>query len=132
MSVVVKVGATLTGGTDKTLSFSGMPLAGKSSFVAPGSTRLAPRTVDFLTNVPVTTKTDAGVARGGLKVTFSDRLVEEGCCTVQAGSVIIDVGVRWSLNQPESLVDEAIQYLQGLVFTQAFIDSVKKGVVPTT
>jgi hypothetical protein len=44
--------------------------------------------------------------------------------------VIIDVGFRWPLSQPESLVDDAIKYLQALVFTSAFVDACKKGTLP--
>lgn len=132
MSLVVSnVGGTLTGGANQTLSSGGIPTPGKAVFFTPTHSRLAVREVDFLTTPAKTTATDPGVARGGLKITYGDRQSTEGCCTVQAGSVIVDVGVRWSLNQPESLVDDAISELQALVFTPAFIAAVKQGVLPT-
>jgi hypothetical protein len=127
---VANVGGTLTGGSTVNLAFAGIVNAQKASFVAPTHTRLAGRQVDVLSTPAVTTAKEPGVARGGLKITFSDRQTEEGCCTVQQGSVIIDVGVRWSLNQPEALVDDAIEYLQALVFNAAFTDAVKKGILP--
>lgn len=131
MSVAVgNVGGTLTGGSTVTLSYVGSPTSGKASFITSASSRLAPRQVDFLTSPARTTASDPGVARGGLKVTFGDRQTSEGCCTVQAGNVIIDLGVRWSLNQPEQLLDDAIELLQGLVFTTEFIAAVKKGALP--
>lgn len=129
--VVANFGGTLTGGANQTLSSGGIPTPGKSVFFTPAHTRLAVREVDFLSTPAKTTATDPGVARGGLKITFGDRQSVEGCCTVNAGNVIIDVGVRWSLNQPESLVDAAIAELQALVFTPAFIASVKTGVLPS-
>lgn len=113
MSITVNnVGGTLSGGTSKVLSFAGNSTGTKASFIAPDHTRLAPRTVDFYSTPAKTTASDPGVARSGLKITLGDRLAEEGCCTVQMGAVIIDVGLRWSLNQPAELVDEAIEYLQ--------------------
>jgi hypothetical protein len=128
---VANVGGTMTGGSNVVLTHQSNPLAGKASFYTPDNTRLTPRTVDFLTSPAATTSKDPGVARGGLKITMGDRTTEEGCCTVQQGNVIIDVGVRWSLNQPEALVDDGIELLQALVFSTAFIDAVKKGNLPS-
>lgn len=131
MSVTVaNVGGSMTGGSSVVLSYSGSPGYGKASFTTPTNTRLAPRTVDFLMTPAKSTASDPGVARGGVKITFADRTSTEGCCTVQAGSVIIDLAVRWSLNQPETLVDDAIDVLQALTFNAAFIDAVKKGTLP--
>lgn len=128
--VVANVGGTLTGGASENLTNIGSNVVGKSSFVLDAHTRLSHRQVDLLTTPAKTTPSDPGVARGGLRITFGDRQAVDGCCTVQQGSVIIDVGVRWSLNQPEALVDGAIEQLQALVFTTAFINAVKKGVLP--
>lgn len=127
---VTNVGGSLTGGASVALTYAGNVPGTKSQFVTPDHTRLAGRQVDIYSNPAKTTASDPGVARGGLKVTFSDRTAEEGCCTVQQGSVIIDVGVRWHLNQPEALLDDAIEYLQALVFNASFIDAVKKGILP--
>lgn len=132
MSVTVaNVGGSMTGGSNLVLSYSGSPSVGKASFVTPSHARLTPRTVDFLVSQAVTTTKDPGVGRGGMKITYGDRQTVEGCCDTQQGAVIIDLGVRWHLNQPAILVDGAIQLLQGLVFTAAFIDAVKKGTLPS-
>lgn len=132
MSVTVaNVGGTATGGSTVVLTYQGNPLINKATFSTPDDSRLTPRKVDFLVTQATTTAKDPGVGRGGFKITYGDRTTEEGCCGVQQGSVIIDLGVRWALNQPESLVDEAIDMLQGLVFNTAFIDAVKKGVLPS-
>jgi len=125
------VGGTLGSGATVSLTSIGSNVVGKSSFVTPTHSRLANRQIDYLVTQARTTPTDPGVARGGLKVTFGDRQTSESCCSVQQGAVIIDVGVRWALNQPEDLVDNAIEYLQALVFSPQFIAAVKKGVLPS-
>jgi hypothetical protein len=58
--------------------------------------------------------------------------MEEGCCTVKAGAVIVDVNFRWNLNQPEAVADDVIAWLKGLVYTTAFSDALKKGILPST
>lgn len=127
----ITTGATLTGGATVALSPAGnMP--GKSVFVGPNHTRLVPNTVEFTASGGVPSGSNPGVARTSVKISFANRLTEEGCCTVKAGSAIVDLGVRWSLDQPEAVVDDVLEYLQGLVFSTAFIDAVKKGVLPST
>lgn len=133
----VTIGATLTGGSTAALTPAGLSAGGKASYTTPEHTRLNPRVVDFLVSSPVQQQAtkknpnpDPGIARAGLKVAFANREASEGCCGTQLGSVIIDLGVRWSLNQPETLADDAIDYIQGLVFTTAFVDAVKKGTLP--
>lgn len=49
---------------------------------------------------------------------------------MKAGSVIIDVGIRWSLNQDEALVDEAIDIAQSVLYSEAFANAIKKGFLP--
>ena len=131
MSITVKVGATLTGGTDVVLSSAGLSAGGKASFVTPDHSQLEPRTVDYTVTKPTTTKTDSGVARSAVKIAFANRVEEEGCCNVQAGTVIIDVGVRWPLSQPDTLVDDTIAMLRAIVYHASFSDAIKKGVLPS-
>lgn len=131
MSLNVTIGATLTGGSTVTLASAGLSANGKASFVTPDHTQLEPRMVDFLVTPPAPSKTDPGQARSGLKIAFASRTTEEGCCTVQAGTVICDVGMRWPLSQPDTIVDDVISYLKGLVYTQAFADAIKKGILPS-
>jgi len=127
----VTVGATLSGGTSTTLTNRGNSSGGKVSFATPTSTQLEPRIIDFLITPPVSNGSDPGVARAGLKVAFASRTVVTGCCDPKVGSVIIDLNIRWPLSQPDTLVDSAISYIRGLVYTQAFVDSIKLGVLPT-
>jgi hypothetical protein len=130
--MLVKIGATLTGGSDVTLSPAGLSAGGKATYTTPDHTRLSPEVVDFLVTAPTSSKNDPGVARSGLKISYASRSQEEGCCSVSLGTVIIDVGFRWPLGQPEAVVDDAIAMLKGLVYTAAFSDALKKGVLPTS
>lgn len=131
MSVVLpNLGGTMTGGASATLASAGNT-AGKASFVTSDTSRLTPKTVDFLVTAAKSSSADPGVARSGLRITFANRTTEEGCCTVSAGLVGIDVNLRWHLSQPESLAEDAIEYLQSLVFTQAFKDALLKGTLPS-
>jgi hypothetical protein len=126
---IANVGGTLTGGATVALSPSGIQ-AGKSVFVTPDHARLTPQIVQFTTTAPVTTAKDPGVARSGLQISFAGRVTEEGCCTVQQGAVVLDLGLRWSLNQPVELVDDVIDLLRGIVFNASFKDALVKGILP--
>jgi hypothetical protein len=130
--MLIKVGATQTGGSDVTLSPAGIQ-PGHSTFTAPSHSRLEPQTVDFYVRNPKPGKNSAspGIATTGVKISSANRLAEEGCCTVVAGAVVIDLGIRWDLSQPETVLDAAIERLRGIVYTQAFVDAAKKGVLPS-
>lgn len=132
MSVTLSnVGGTLTGGSSLVLANAGQNnVAGKVAFYTPTHTRLAAREVDFYVGAAKTTTTDAGVARAAAKVTFANRDAVEGCCTVKAGSVIVDLGIRWSLNQPDTLVDDALNTMASIVNSPTFKDAIKKGLLP--
>jgi len=123
-------GGTQTGGESVTLISAGKTATGKASFLLPEHSRLAAREVDFTVAAAKTTATDVGVARAGAKILLANRTESATCCTVKAGSVIIDIGIRWSLNQDESLVDEAIDIAQSILYSQAFADAIKKGFLP--
>lgn len=123
-------GGTQNGGKSVILSSAGKTANGKVSFVLPTHTRLAAREVDFTVAAAKTTNSDAGVARAGAKILLANRTESATCCSVKAGSVIIDIGIRWSLNQDESLVDEAIDIAQSILYTEAFANAIKKGLLP--
>jgi hypothetical protein len=127
---LANVGGSMTGGATVVLTPAGLYAGGKASFTTPDHTRLTPEVIDFLVTPAQTTKDSPGVARSGLKIALASRVETEGCCDVQAGTVIIDVGLRWPLSQPESAVDDAIDLLQALVFNAAFTDALKKGILP--
>lgn len=129
---LANVGGSMTGGATVVLSPAGLYAGGKASFTTPTHTRLTPETVDFLVTQAKPSASDPGVARSGLKISLANREETEGCCGVQAGTVIIDVALRWPLSQPESIVDTAVELLQALSFNTAFIDALKKGVLPVS
>jgi hypothetical protein len=129
---LANVGGSMTGGSTVVLTPAGLSANGKASYTTPSHTRLAPRTVDFLVTPTKISGVDPGTARSALRVYFADRTVAEGCCDTKVGSVIIEVSCKWSLNQPESLVDSAIDYLQSLVFDPAFVAGLKSGTLPTS
>lgn len=131
MALNVLIGATQTGGVSTALTPAGLYAGGKASFTTPTHTRLEPQIVDFLVTAPTPKGTDPGVARSGMKIAFAKRLQEEGCCTVVPGTIIADISLRWPMAQPEEVVDEVIDWIRGLVYTTAFADAVKKGVLPT-
>lgn len=125
----LNVGATLTGGTTQT--WTKQSLAGlKAIFVSPSHTRLAPRTIELGVGGGDATSATPGVARSTFKVIFADRHQEEGCCTTQAGNVIFDGALRWNMNQPEALADDVIAAVRAFVYTTAFANMVKKGLLP--
>lgn len=129
---LANVGGSMTGGSTVVLTPAGLYAGGKASFTTPGHTRLEPQVIDFLVTQANTTKDDPGVARSGLKIAFANRVESEGCCAVQPGTIIVDLGFRWPLSQPESLVDDVIDYLQALMFNASFIDALKKGILPVS
>lgn len=131
---VANVGGSLTGGSTVALAFGGITAAGKFSkatFVHPDHTRLEPRMVHITATAPTVSKDDPGVARGTLQIAFANRVEAEGCCDVKAGTVIVDVGLRWPLSQPESLVDDVWALLAPLFSTAAVKTALVDGVLPT-
>lgn len=130
MSVTLLIGPTLSGGTSTVFASTGAYASGKASFSAPDSTRILPKTVDFLTKNPTPQGSNPGVARGGLKVSVANRVEDSDCCNVLPGTIIIEVDARWPLTQPEAILDEAISIFRAAVNSSTFVDSIKKGVLP--
>lgn len=126
----ITTGATLTGGSTVALSPAGV-MPGKSVFVGPDHTRSEPNTVEWTVSGSAINAKPGQKARTGLKITFVDRETAEGCCSTETTDVIIDLGVRASYNVPTAVIDKAIDYLQGLVFTAAFENAVKKALLPS-
>jgi hypothetical protein len=132
MSLVLKLGATLTGGTDTTLVPDVLTNNGKSRWVFPTHTQLEPRVLLLGTKEPVVTSQDPGVSTATAQLVFTDRVsAEEGCCNVQQGSAAVNIEVKRWLNQPDALVDEVVSATRAFVYTSAFVDMIKKGVRPS-
>lgn len=129
MSVTVKKNATLSGGTDVVLSSSGFS-PGKSTFVTPTSSRLAPQTFEFTTNAVAPTNKDPGVARSNLRTALASRTTEEGCCTAVAGAIVIQTNGSWNLNQDIVTAELAWDLHVAAVQTAAAKDAFLKGLLP--
>ena len=119
MALVIKTGGSQSGATDVTLSSKGGAPENQVILRTPADTRLAPRLIKFMTSTPVTTAANPGNARSTVRFILGNRVEEEGCCTVKAGTVTVDLVVNWPLTQPSSLIDEAIALIQGLVYSPA-------------
>lgn len=131
MSLTLKTSPTITGGTAVVLTNSGASTNGSTSFFWPTNTRLLPRVTKFFTNVPTTTPTNPGTVRAGCRLILGNRVDEEGCCTVKSGSVIINLQIDWPLDQPTTLVDEAITDLAAIVNEPNLLGNlVKLGLLP--
>lgn len=130
MSLTVKIGGTVSGGTDAVLASSGSNNPNKVTLLAPDSTRFEPKLVEFLTTAPVPQGQDLGTARAGIRIVFASRQDVEGCCTTKAGNVIFDGTIRWPLSQPVDVVDDVIDYIRGVVWSPAFREAIVKGVLP--
>lgn len=129
---LANVGGSMTGGSTVTLTPAGLSAGGKADYTTPTHSQLEPEVISFFVTKPKPNGSDPGTARSGLKVSFASRTTEEGCCAPAAGTVIVDVSVRWPLSQPQAVLDSVIDYLQSLVFTSAFTDAITKGVLPTS
>lgn len=130
MSFVLKLNPTVTGGTDTTLTPISLQGA-RSQFAFPTHTRLTPHTLSIVIEPATTTQVDAGTARTSFKIAKANRLVEEGCCTVKSGTVIVDIGVRWPLSQPSTEVDIVVADVIALVTSPAFKNAIVSGLYPT-
>lgn len=130
MSLVLKLGATLTGGTDTTLIPDVLTNNGKSRWVFPTHTQLEPRVLLLSTKEPVVTAKEPGVSSATAQLVFTDRDTTGECCDVQQGSLSANIEVKRWLNQPDALVDEGIAAIRAFVYTSAFVDMIKKGIRP--
>lgn len=132
MSLTLKLSPTITGGTATSLTNSGASTSGSSQFYWPTNTRLLPRVAKFFTNVPTTTPTNPGTVRAGFRLVLGNRVEGEGCCTVKAGTVVVNVQIDWPLDQPSTLVDDAILQAQAILNEPNLIGNlVKLGLLPS-
>lgn len=130
MSWSIQVGPTLSGGTAVVLQSSGQS-PGKSTFTTPTSSFLQPEKVEITSNGGNALAADPGTVRTGLKVTFASRVQEEGCCTVMAGAVVADLGIRWNLNQPIVVLHALRDVLKAIVNDDEFWTAVETGRLPS-
>lgn len=129
MSLTIKIGATTTGGTDLTFVDQGSGNANQRVYMDPTSTLQEPRLLKVTAITPKTTATNPGRGKSELLFVFAKRTESEGCCSVKAGTVTFRLTVDWPLDQPVELVEDGIEWLQGISFSSYLSDLIKKGVV---
>lgn len=126
---IANVGGSLTGGSTIVLTPSGVS-PGKATFVTPDHTRLVTRTVEVTSSQRPPTSTTPGQARAGIKVTFSDVVAEEGCCTPKLGNVVLNFGFSWDLSQPDTNVTGAVDLFVATLQDTDFRNLLLKGIMP--
>lgn len=124
----LSIGGTQTGGTSKTLTPGGVE-NGRYRFVFPEHTALAGREMLLSVKKSPVTKDSLGAQEALVDFALTNIEPAEGCCTVQQGGVYVNLKVRWSLNQDSTLVDTALDYLQGIAFSTILDDMIKKGII---
>lgn len=129
MSFTLMLKPTVTGGTPTTLTSNGFA-NGKGIYVFPTSSHLTPARIEISAKGPVSTPTNPGVARSVSKLTRGTRVVSEGCCDAVEGYAIADLTMRWSLSQPEQVIDDLIDDLRAYVQSDAFVSTIKSGLLP--
>lgn len=128
--LTLQTGGSRTGTTDIAFTSVGGSPVNQTILRAPTDSRLLPRQIKFITNTPNTSSTNPGNARSTVRFVLGNRVESETCCDVKAGTVTVDLVVNWPLNQPDSLVDELISWLQGLAYNSALPSLIKNGVLP--
>lgn len=125
----LSIGGTQSGGTSKTLTPAGQDKSGRYRFAFPEHTALSQRLMTVgVKNQPVT-KTSLGSQTALIDFALTDSSASATCCDTQTGGVFVNLKVTWSLNQPSTLVDTALDYLQGAAFAVFLEDAIKKGLV---
>lgn len=131
MSITLLTGATQSGGDSVVFNNNGRSAGNEVTLSKSGSSLLMPRDIKMRVTIPATTSTNPGTLRAGVRLILGNRVEpEDGCCTVVAGTVIADINVSWPLSQPDMLVDELIEEIRGLVYTDAFVNLIKQGALP--
>lgn len=123
------IGGTQSGGTAKTLTPAGVDANGRSRFAFPEHTALSQRLIVVGVKVQPVTKESLGAQEATVDLILTESAAAEGCCGTTTGGVYVNLKLRWSLNQPSTLVDTAIDYLQGAAFATFLEDAIKKGLM---
>lgn len=123
------IGGTQSGGTSKTLTPAGQDSGGRYRFAFPEHTALTQRLLYVGVKTQPVTKTSLGASEATIDFALTNAEASEGCCNVTSGGVYVNVKLRWTLDQPDTLVDTAIDYLQGAAFATFLEDAIKKGLI---
>ena len=128
--LTLKTGGTQSGTTDIAFTSVGGAPQNQTILRAPTDTRLVPRQIKFITNTPNTSSANPGTARSTVRFILGNRVESETCCDVKAGTLTVDIVIAWPLNQPESLIDEAVLWFQGLAYNTSLPALIRSGVLP--
>lgn len=123
------IGGSQTGGTAKTLTPSGTDSSGRVRFAFPEHTALSQRLIVVGVKAQPVTKDSLGAQEATVDLILTEAAAASGCCGTVTGGVYVNLKLRWSLNQPSTLVDTAIDYLQGAAFATFLEDAIKKGLI---
>lgn len=123
------IGGTQTGGTSKTLSPGGQDSSGRFRYVFPEHTALSGRVMTVSTRSQPVTKDNLGFQEVSVDLALSEAAASSGCCGTVTGGFYINLKARWSLNQPSTIVDTGLDYLQGVAFATFLEDAIKKGII---
>lgn len=125
----LSIGGTQSGGTAKTLTGAGQDGQGRYRYAFPEHTALSQRLMVVGTKAQPVTKDSLGAQEATVDFILTEAAAAGDCCGTVSGGVYVNLKLRWSLNQPSTLVDTAIDYLQGAAFSAALDDAIKKGLI---
>lgn len=123
------IGGTQSGGTSKTLVPAGSDTSGRVRFAFPEHTALSRRMMTVGVKTQPVTKDSLGAQEATVDFELTESGPSETCCSTQTGGVYVNLKIRYSLNQDATLVDTALDYLQGAAFATFLEDAVKKGLI---
>lgn len=125
----ITIGGTQTGGTSTALTPAGQDQSGRYRFALPTHTALNQRLITSGVKTQSPTKDSLGFVEETVDLSFANAEAAEGCCGTTTGGVYVNLKIRRSLNMPDTLVDEALDVLQGIAYSPSTADGVNKGLV---
>lgn len=122
----LSIGGTQASGTSKVLTPLGFDNQNRYRYALPDHTALAGRTIAVKTRIQAPTPSNPGFSEASVDVAFTDAPTDGNG---GASSVYVNLKVRWTLNQDGTLVDTALDTLQGIAYAAFLEDAVKKGII---
>lgn len=123
------IGGSQSGGTADTLIAAGQDSSGRVRFALSTHTALSQRLISIGVKTQPVTEKSLGAQEVSVDFIATEAEPSEGCCSIQSGGVYFNLKMRRAFNQPDALVDEVIDVLQGVAFAQFLSDALKKGIV---
>lgn len=125
----ITIGGTQSSGTSTALTPAGQDQSGRYRFALPTHTALNQRLITVGVKTQSPTKNDLGFVEETIDLSFANAEVVEGSALNTLGGVYVNLKIRRSMNQPDSVVDEILDVLQGIAYSSATADGVNKGLV---